>query len=112
MNAPTAVQHLIPEVNQRPVPQALIDALKSHFGDRCSTALVVREQHGRDESSFALPPPAAVVFAENTAEVAAPRVYFALIVQTGNRGLAASTESGKDCDKQAGFLDLPRARGI
>ena len=49
---------------------------------------------------------------ENTAEVAAPRVYFALIVQTGNRGLAASTESGKDCDKQAGFLDLPGARGI
>jgi D-lactate dehydrogenase (cytochrome) len=31
---------------------------------------VVREQHGRDESSFAAPPPAAVVFAESTAEVA------------------------------------------
>ena len=71
MNAPTAVQHLIPEVNQRPVPQALIDALKSHFGDRCSTALVVREQHGRDESAYTtVPPPAAVVFAECTDDVA------------------------------------------
>jgi len=65
MNAPTAVQHLIPEVNQREVPAALIADLKAHFGDRCSTALVVREQHGRDESAYTtVPPPAAVVFAE------------------------------------------------
>jgi D-lactate dehydrogenase (cytochrome) len=34
MNAPTAAQHLIPEVNQREVPAALIDALKAHFGHR------------------------------------------------------------------------------
>jgi D-lactate dehydrogenase (cytochrome) len=71
MNAPTAAQHLIPEVNQREVPAALIDALKAHFGDRCSTALVVREQHGRDESAYTtVPPPAAVVFAECTDDVA------------------------------------------
>jgi len=71
MNAPTAAQHLIPEVNQREVPVALIDALKAHFGDRCSTALVVREQHGRDESAYTtVPPPAAVVFAECTDDVA------------------------------------------
>jgi len=70
MNAPTASQHLVPDVQQRPVPQTLIDALKARFGERCSTALVVREQHGRDESSFTVPPPAAVVFAESTAEVA------------------------------------------
>ena len=70
MNAPTAAQHLIPEVNQREVPAALIDALKAHFGDRCSTALVVREQHGRDESAYTtVPPPAAVVFAECTDDV-------------------------------------------
>ena len=70
MNAPTALSHLVPEVHQRDVPAALLEALKTRFGDRCSTALVVREQHGRDESSFQVPPPAAVVFAESTADVA------------------------------------------
>jgi D-lactate dehydrogenase (cytochrome) len=48
----------------------LIAALKARFAERCSTALVVREQHGRDESSFAAPPPSAVVFAESTQDVA------------------------------------------
>ena len=70
MNAPTALSHLVPEVHQRDVPAALIAALKARFGDRCSTAMAVREQHGRDESSFAVPPPAAVVFAEHTQDVA------------------------------------------
>jgi D-lactate dehydrogenase (cytochrome) len=71
MNAPTPSTHLLPEVNQRAVPQALLDALKARFGERCSTALVVREQHGRDESAYtSVPPPAAVVFAESTADVA------------------------------------------
>ena len=71
MNAPTSPLQLLPQIDQREVPQALIDSLKARFGERCSTALVVREQHGRDESSFESPPPAAVVFAENTADVAA-----------------------------------------
>ncbi|TFZ06741.1 FAD-binding protein [Ramlibacter henchirensis] len=70
MNAPTAVSHLVPEFHPRPVPQALIDALQSRFGAQCSTAAAVREQHGRDESSFEVPPPAAVVFAEKTQDVA------------------------------------------
>lgn len=70
MNAPIATAHLMPQVQQRPTPDALIQALKAQFGERCSTAQVVREQHGRDESSFAVPPPAAVVFVESTAEVA------------------------------------------
>ena len=69
MNAPLP-SHLLPDIVQRETPAALIDALKSRFAERCSTALVVREQHGRDESSFAAPPPAAVVFAESTADVA------------------------------------------
>jgi D-lactate dehydrogenase (cytochrome) len=69
MNAPLP-SHLLPEVNQRPTPQALIDTLKAEFGPRCSTAQAVREQHGRDESAFAVPPPAAVVFAESAADVA------------------------------------------
>lgn len=70
MNAPTALTHLIPEVQQRAVPAVLIDALKARFGEQCSTAMVVREQHGRDESSFDVPPPAAVVFAQSTEDVA------------------------------------------
>jgi D-lactate dehydrogenase (cytochrome) len=70
MNAPTALSHLVPEVRQRAVPPALLAALKARFGAQCSTALAVREQHGRDESSFEVPPPAAVVFAESTQDVA------------------------------------------
>ena len=70
MNAPTQTAHLLPEINQRATPQALIDALKARFAANCSTALVVREQHGRDESSFFAPPPSAVIFAESTRDVA------------------------------------------
>jgi D-lactate dehydrogenase (cytochrome) len=70
MNAPTATTHLLPEIQQREVPAALIEALKARFGEQCSTAMAVREQHGRDESSFNAPPPAAVVFAERTQDVA------------------------------------------
>jgi len=69
MNAPTALNHLVPEFHPRPVPQALLDALAARFDAQCSTAAVVREQHGRDESSFEVPPPAAVVFAEKTQDV-------------------------------------------
>ncbi len=69
MNAPLPT-HLLPDIARRETPAALIDALKNRFAERCSTALVVREQHGRDESSFAAPPPSAVVFAESTADVA------------------------------------------
>ncbi len=61
--------HLLPAINQRETPAPLIEALRALFGDRCSTALAVREQHGRDESSFTVPPPAAVVFAHSSAEV-------------------------------------------
>ena len=71
MNAPQTAQHLMPAIAQRDVPQALIDTLKSHFGDRCSTAMAVREQHGRDESAYTtVSPPAAVVFAQSTEDVA------------------------------------------
>ncbi len=70
MNAPTHPQHLMPEVNQKALPAAMLEALKARFGGNCSTALVVREQHGRDESSYSVPPPSAVVFAESTADVA------------------------------------------
>ena len=71
MNAPQTAQHLMPAIAQRDVPPALIDTLKAHFGERCSTAMAVREQHGRDESAYTtVPPPAAVVFAQSTEDVA------------------------------------------
>jgi D-lactate dehydrogenase (cytochrome) len=68
MTSPTS--DLLPTVNQREVPAALLEALKTRFGNQFSAALVVREQHGRDESAFTVPPPAAVVFAQSTADVA------------------------------------------
>src|SRR5262245_41673733 len=54
----------------RPMPVEMIDALRGRFGERFSTAQAVREQHGRDESPFDVPPPEAVVFCESTEEVA------------------------------------------
>ena len=70
MNAPIANALLEPQVELRAVPEALLSALRERFGAQCSTALVVREQHGRDESAFThVPPPSAVVFAESTQDV-------------------------------------------
>ncbi len=70
MNAPLP-SHLLPQIRQREIPAAFIEALKARFGANCSTAQVIREQHGRDESAFTtVPPPAAVVFAESTQDVA------------------------------------------
>jgi len=70
MNAPTGLAHLTPELKLRAVPAELIQALQLRFGAQCSIAQAVREQHGRDESAFSVPPPAAVVFAESTQDVA------------------------------------------
>ena len=65
MNAPLLPQHLA-----RPIPEAFFDALVERFGVQFSRALVVREQHGRDESAFAVAPPDGVVFAQSTHDVA------------------------------------------
>jgi len=71
MNAPAHLAHVAPEIAPPPLPQALLDALAARFGAQCSTAMAVRTQHGRDESSYTdVPPPAAVVFAESTQDVA------------------------------------------
>ncbi|MBM3479033.1 MAG: FAD-binding protein [Alphaproteobacteria bacterium] len=48
---------------------AAIAELRARFGDRCSTAASVREQHGKDESWHQPAPPDAVVFARSTKEV-------------------------------------------
>ena len=70
MNAPTPAHHLTPVLQLRPVPAEFLAALQARFGAQCSLAQAVREQHGRDESIFDVPPPAAVVFAESTQDVA------------------------------------------
>jgi D-lactate dehydrogenase (cytochrome) len=70
MNAPLP-HELLPHVEPRPVPVAMLAALRQRYGERCSTAAAVREQHGRDESPFPVTPPEAVVFCESTEEVAA-----------------------------------------
>lgn len=54
---------------RRPVPPLFLDALTVALGDRVSTALAVREHHGRDESMYATCPPDAVVFARSTEDV-------------------------------------------
>ena len=66
MNAPLPNEILR---NIRPVPAAMLKALQAHFGDRCSTATAVCEQHGRDESAYPVTPPEVVVFCEGTADV-------------------------------------------
>jgi D-lactate dehydrogenase (cytochrome) len=70
MNAPHDL-NTWPILKPRPVPAPMLQALKARFGDRCSTARAVREQHGRDESPFDVPPPEAVVFAQSNEDVAA-----------------------------------------
>jgi len=67
MNAPASAHLFQP----RAVPPAMLDALKARFGERCSTAMAVRMQHGRDESPLDAPPPEVVVFCESTDDVVA-----------------------------------------
>ena len=70
MNAPLPA-YLLPRLEPTPVPAAMLGALQAHFGTQCSTALAVREQHGRDESPIDAPPPEAVVYCQSTEDVAA-----------------------------------------
>ena len=66
MNAPIPSHLFAP----RAIPAPMLDALKARFGDRCSAAMAVRVQHGRDESPLDAPPPERVVFCESTDDVA------------------------------------------
>jgi D-lactate dehydrogenase (cytochrome) len=65
-----AITELPFRVEPRPVPAVMLAALKERFAERCSTAQAVREQHGRDESPFDVPPPEAVVYCESNEDVA------------------------------------------
>jgi D-lactate dehydrogenase (cytochrome) len=50
--------------------EATIEELQALMGDRLSTAMAVREHHGKDLSHHALQAPDAVAFAQSTEEVA------------------------------------------
>ncbi len=69
MNAPLP-DHVLPRIELRPMPAAMLAALRQRFAERCSTAAAVREQHGRGESVYDAAPPEAVVFCQSTEEVA------------------------------------------
>ena len=69
MNAATPTE-FFSNMPSRSMPEAMLERLQSRFGERCSTALAVRQQHGRDESPFDAPPPAAVIFAQDNEDVA------------------------------------------
>ncbi len=60
-----------PSALRRELPEALLAELKAVFADRLSTAMAMREHHGRDESSYDPMLPDAVVFTHNSEEVAA-----------------------------------------
>ena len=70
MNAPLP-NAVLPTLARGPVPAEVLEALRARFGERCSTAAAVREQHGRDESPFPVTPPDVVVFCESTDDVVA-----------------------------------------
>ena len=65
MNAP-----LPADTPRSPLPEGFLDAMAARFGERCSSALAVREHHGRDESPYPPMLPDAVVYALDTQEVA------------------------------------------
>jgi D-lactate dehydrogenase (cytochrome) len=69
-NAMTAQTELLPRLDPRPLPATMLDALRARFGERCLTSRAVREQHGRDESPFDVPPPDAVLYCESNEDVA------------------------------------------
>jgi len=71
MNAPLTAASLMPSISARAIAPAFLEQLQARFGAQCSTAMAVREQHGRDESAMQAPPPLAVVFAQSTEDVAA-----------------------------------------
>ena len=59
----------MPEAVKSAFDDELLDVLRQIVGDRVTTAAVIREQHGKDESFHACAPPDVVVFAQTTDEV-------------------------------------------
>ena len=106
MNAPLP-EHL------RPMPPAMLVDLRQKFGQRCSTAASVREQHGRGESVYDAAPPEAVVFCESTADVAAVvRLAAAHAVPVIPFGVGSSLEGHLLAVQGGVSIDLSRMNRI
>ena len=109
MNAPISAHLFEP----RSVPPAMHDELKARFGDRCSTSMAVRVQHGRDESPLDAPPPELVVFCESTDDVAAAvRLADKYAVPVIPYGAGSSLEGHLLAVQGGVSLDLSRMNAI
>jgi D-lactate dehydrogenase (cytochrome) len=91
----------------------LLSALQTRFGAQLSCGKAICEQHGRDESAFSITPPAAVVFAESTADVVdavqLARQYRTPLIPFG----AGSSLEGHVLAIQGGIsLDLGRMKQV
>jgi len=95
------------------MPAEMLQALQARFGERCSTAQAVREQHGRDESTYDVPPPEAVVYCESNEDVmAAVKLADQYAVPVIPFGVGSSLE-GHLLAVQGGLsLDLSRMNRI
>ncbi len=110
MNAP---HELLPRLARRPLPAAMLLALRERFGERCSSATAVCEQHGRDESPFPVTPPDAVVFCESTEDVlAVVRLADAHAVPVIPFGIGSSLEGHLLAVQGGVSVDLSRMTGI
>ena len=112
MNAPLHADWR-PVITPRPMPAEMLQALQARFGARCSTAQAVREQHGRDESTYDAPPPDAVVYYESNEDVmAAVKLADQYAVPVIPFGVGSSLE-GHLLAVQGGLsLDLSRMNRI
>ncbi len=112
MNAPLHADWR-PVIAPRPMPAEMLQALQARFGARCSTAQAVREQHGRDESPYDVPPPEAVVYCESNEDVmAAVKLADQYAVPVIPFGVGSSLE-GHLLAVQGGLsLDLSRMNRI
>lgn len=112
MNAPLHADWR-PVIAPRPMPAEMLQALQDRFGERCSTAQAVREQHGRDESPYDVPPPEAVVYCESNEDVmAAVKLADQYAVPVIPFGVGSSLE-GHLLAVQGGLsLDLSRMNRI
>jgi D-lactate dehydrogenase (cytochrome) len=112
MNAPLHADWR-PVIAPRPMPAEMLQALQARFGARCSTAQAVREQHGRDESTYDAPPPDAVVYCESNEDVmAAVKLADQYAVPVIPFGVGSSLE-GHLLAVQGGLsLDLSRMNRI
>ena len=110
MNAP---HDLLPRVERRPIPEAMMNALLERFGERLSVSAAVCEQHGRGESVYDAVPPQAVVFCESTEDVAAVvRLADAHAVPVIPFGVGSSLEGHLLAVQGGVSLDLSRMNRI